>query len=113
MNLYHTNFLIWANYDIPEEEYQLEDGISVNYLQSLMLEACGMKMSGYNKYLVDLMKDVPIININGYVGADGNFYEIDDKKSPYYDEITMYNMLCYNHLFDKKNRVDSFFEYAE
>ena len=113
MNLYHTNFLIWANYDIPEENYQLEDGISVNYLQSVMLDACGMKKSGYNKFLLDTMKDIPIININGYVGADGNFYEVEDKESPYYDQITMYNMLCYNHLFDKKNRVDSFFEYAE
>ncbi|WP_049945701.1 LTA synthase family protein [Butyrivibrio sp. LC3010] len=113
MNLYHTRFLIWANYDIPEENYVFEDGISINYLQSVMLEACGMKMSGYNKYLLDLMKDVPIINANGYVGADGKFYEVDDKTSPYYNEINVYNTLCYNHLFDKKNRVDSFFEYGE
>lgn len=113
MNLYHTKFLIWANYDIPEENYKFEDGISINYLQSVMLEACGMKKSSYNKYLLDLMKDVPIINANGYVGADGKFYEVDDKESPYYDKVQTYNILCYNHLFDKKNRVDSFFEYGE
>ncbi|WP_051200881.1 LTA synthase family protein [Butyrivibrio sp. XPD2002] len=113
MNLYHTKFLIWANYDIPEENYNFEDGISINYVQSVMLDACGMKKSGYNKYLLDLMKDVPIINANGYVGADGKFYEVDDKTSPYYDQINVYNTLCYNHLFDKKNRVDSFFEYGE
>ncbi len=113
LKLYHTNFLIWANYDIPEENYQFENGVSVNYLQSVMMEAAGMKLSGYNKFLLDLRKDVPIINIDGYVGADGKFYEIDDTKSPYYDKINKYNKICYNHLFDKKNRVDTFFEYAQ
>lgn len=112
-NLYHTKFLIWANYDIPEEKYVFEDGISINYLQSVMLDVTGMKMAGYNKYLLDLMKDVPIINANGYIGADGEYYTVDDKTSPYYNEVNMYNTITYNHLFDKNNRVDSFFEYAK
>ena len=113
LNLYHTPFLIWANYDIPQEEYRFEDGLSLNYLQSVVLKACGMKQSGYNKYLMELMKDIPIINICGYVGADGNFYETDDKESPYYEEVNNYYMLIYNHLFDINNRMDDFFEYGQ
>ncbi len=113
MNLYHTPFLIWANYDIDEENYQFEDGISLNYLQAVMLDACGMKESGYTKYLLDLMEELPIINICGYKDADGNFYDLEDETSPYYETINNYNMLIYNHLFDTKNRLDEFFEYGE
>lgn len=113
MNLYHTKFVIWANYDIPEADYSKENAISINYLQSLMLDAAGMKMSGYNKYLLDVMKEVPIITANGYYGADGNFYNTDDEKSPYYERLQQYRSIVYNHLFDKKGRVDEFFEYSQ
>ncbi len=112
LNLYHTKFLIWANYDIPEADYSGENGISVNYLQSLMLDAAGMKMSGYNKYLLDVMKEVPIVTSNGYIGADGNFYNTDDSTSPYYERMEQYRRLVYNHLFDKKARVDDFYEFS-
>jgi phosphoglycerol transferase MdoB-like AlkP superfamily enzyme/glycerophosphoryl diester phosphodiesterase len=112
MNLYHTKFLIWANYDIEEADYSGENGISINYLQSLMLDAAGMKKSGYNKFLLDVMKEVPILTANGYFGADGNFYHVDDETSPYYETLKKYNILVYNHLFDKKGRADEFYEYA-
>lgn len=112
LNLYHTKFLIWANYDIEEGDYSGDNGISVNYLQSLMLSACGMKMSGYNKFLMDVQKEVPILTANGYIGSDGNFYENTDTTSPYYELLNNYKMAVYNHLFDKKNRVDDFFSYS-
>ena len=109
MELYKTPFLIWANYDI-EEEYI--DKISVNYLHSLMLEKTGLNMTGYNKFLLDMYEEIPVITGNGYIGADGNFYKKDDVTSPYYEIIEKYNMIVYNHLFDVKNR-NSFFEYTK
>ena len=106
MELYKTAFFIWANYDI-EEKYI--EKISVNYLQSVMLEAAGLNMTGYNKFLLEMHEKIPVITGNGYIGDDGNFYEIKDKTSPYYELIQKYNMIVYNHLFDAKNR-NSFFE---
>lgn len=47
---------------------------------------------------------------NGYWGADGKFYSVDDKNSPYYDLIQEYAMLQYNDMMDYKNRVEDFFE---
>ena len=44
MNLYKTPFLIWANYDIEEQE---NVNISMNYLSTLMLESTGMKLSPF------------------------------------------------------------------
>jgi phosphoglycerol transferase MdoB-like AlkP superfamily enzyme len=106
MELYKVPFLIWANYDIEE---QYIEKTSLNYLQSIMLDVTGMKKSGYNKYLLDLMKEVPAMNVSGYFGADGLYYDVDDTESPYYDSIQKYNILEYNHLFDSK-REDAFFE---
>ncbi len=108
MELYKTPFFIWANFDI-EEEYI--DKISVNYLQSLMLDKIGLEKTGYNKFLLDIHEQIPVITGNGYFGADGNFYSITDKASPYYDYIKKYNIIEYNHLFDANNR-NKFFEYT-
>lgn len=109
MELYKTPFFIWANYDIEEGYY---DKISVNYLHSLMLKEAGLNMTGYNKFLMDMYESIPVITGNGYIGNDGNYYNINDTKSPYYETVKKYNMIVYNHLFDVKNR-NSFFEYKK
>ena len=50
-------------------------------------------------------------HIAGIVGERmENFYQINDKGSPYYGIIQKYRMIQYNMMFDKKNRRDSFFE---
>ncbi len=106
MELYKVPFLIWANYDIEE---QYIERTSLNYLHSIMLDVAGMKKSAYNKYLLNMMQEVPAINISGYFGADGNYYDNADKQSPYYEKINEYSIMEYNHLFDRK-RKNEFFE---
>jgi phosphoglycerol transferase MdoB-like AlkP superfamily enzyme len=106
MERFKVPFFIWANYDI-EEKYV--EKTSLNYLQSMMLDVAGMKKTGYNKYLLDLMEDIPAMNAAGYFASDGMYYSISDETSPYYDKLVEYNVLEYNHLFGK-NRVDEFFE---
>ena len=96
-----------------QKVYDGDEGISLNYLQSLMLDVAGMKKTGYNRFLLDAMEKIPVITANGYIGADNNFYEIGDKSSPYYETIRMYDILVYNNLFDEKNRVNEFFEYGQ
>ena len=109
MELYKTPFFIWANFDI-EEEYI--DKISINYLHSLMIDKIGLEKTGYNKFLLDMYEQIPVITGNGYFGADGKFYKIDKKSSPYYEYIKKYSIIEYNHLFDAKHR-NSFFEYTK
>ena len=107
MILYQVPFWIWANYDIPEE-----DGIltSYNYLQTRIMQMYGSPMTGYQKFLLELSEDIPVINAFGYYTKDGTFYETFDEDSPYYDRIMEYAILQYNCLFDGKNRVEDFFE---
>ena len=101
MNLYKTPFLIWANYDIEEQE---NVNISMNYLSTLMLESTGMKLSPFNQFLLDIHKQIPVLTTNGYFGEDGSYYSLKDESSPYYESLRKYQILQYNDLFDKKKR---------
>ena len=107
MNLYKTPFLIWANYDIEEQE---NVNISMNYLSTLMLESTGMKLSPFNQFLLDIHKQIPVLTTNGYFGEDGSYYSLKDESSPYYEFLRKYQILQYNDLFDKKKRIENFFD---
>ena len=107
MNLYKTPFLIWANYDIEEQE---NVNISMNYLSTLMLESTGMKLSPFNQFLLDIHKQIPVLPTNGYFGEDGSYYSLKDESSPYYESLRKYQILQYNDLFDKKKRIENFFD---
>lgn len=102
---YQVPFIIWANYDIQEEE-NVE--LSANYLAAYMLKVTGGKMSGYDKYLMDLHEKVPVISAICYKGNDGKIYHLDDK-SKYTKALKEYNEVQYNGLVDAKNRVDRLF----
>ncbi len=103
---YRVPFVIWANYDIDHEYY---DGISVNYLSSILLETANVPLTGYQEYLLDLMETLPIINANVYRDSSGEFYSISEK-GLYDDLLNNYQILDYNHLIDSKNRLNWFFE---
>lgn len=101
MEKYKIPFVIWANYDIPEETIERT---SLNYLYSIMADRLGLPMTGYQRYLLDLQKEVPVINTLGYWGSDGKFYDLDDESSPYYEMLGEYRIVQYNDIFGKKNR---------
>lgn len=107
MQRYKVPFIIWANYDI--EEKQIE-ATSMNFIQTILLDSLGYKLTGFQQFLLDFQKQVPVLTANGYYGADGKFYEVEDKDSPYYEWIHKYEILQYNNIFDKKNTVNEFFE---
>ena len=107
MNLYKTPFLIWANDDIEEQE---NVNISMNSLSTLMLESTGMKLSPFNQFLLDIHKQIPVLTTNGYFGEDGSYYSLKDESSPYYESLRKYQILQYNDLFDKKKRIENFFD---
>lgn len=104
ISLYEVPYIIWANYDIREEQADM----SANYLSSYLLKVMGTNMTGYNKFLLDLQKSVPIITANGYIGDDGVLYDWEQESS-YEDVINEYRMVQYNNLFDTDNRAEEFF----
>ena len=107
MRRYEVPFLIWANYDIDKKTVEKT---SMNYLQTILMETIDGELTGFQKFQQDLQKEIPVLTSNGYWGADGKFYSVDDKNSPYYDLIQEYAILQYNDMTDYKNRVEDFFE---
>ncbi|MBO4337429.1 MAG: LTA synthase family protein [Lachnospiraceae bacterium] len=106
MQRYVVPFKIWTNYDIPEEHYEY---MSPNYLSAKMTEIMGAPLTGYQKFLLDLQKQIPAICFYGYLDNEGNSYDVFDKESPYYELIREYWMLQYNNLFDTDKTVTDFF----
>ncbi len=100
-----TPFLIWANYDI--EEQQIEK-LSSNYLSSLLLETAGLKMNDYSRYLLEISKTLPVIDTVGYIDSDGVYYDWNDP-SPYTALLEQYRHVQYNNLLDIGNRKEALF----
>lgn len=122
MQKYSAPFVIWANYDIPEEK---DVKISMNYLSSYMLDSLDMEMTDYNKFLMRLHDRVPVVTAFGFWGSDGVFYENQQDilagsnpnpetvqqvmTSPFDADLEEYKIMQYNNMFDVKNRVKDFF----
>ncbi|MGI6204412.1 MAG: LTA synthase family protein [Anaerovoracaceae bacterium] len=106
---YRVPFMIWANYDIQEESGVQ---ISANYLGSYLLDKIGARMTGYDKYLLDLYRKVPVITSVCYMGDDGKIRERGEK-SKYSQYLREYQILQYNNTVDAENRIGGFFRLRE
>lgn len=106
MEKYKVPFVAWANYDIEEE---VIEKTSLNYLYSILADRLNLPMTGYQKYLLDLSEEIPVLAAGGYWTADGEFYELDDEESPYFERINEYNILEYNYIFGGSNRCMELF----
>ncbi|MEG2072922.1 MAG: LTA synthase family protein [Oscillospiraceae bacterium] len=107
-NKYKIPFVIWANYDIPEQE-----GIdtSLNYLSSMLMDAANLPKTDYQSFLLQLQRTVPAMNANGYRGTDGVWHaktsELSDEEKA---KLGEYEKLQYNELFEKReNRLEDVF----
>ena len=107
-NRYTVPYIIWANYDIQEEEVDM----SANYLSAYLMKVAGGKMTGYQKYLLNLYEQLPMITANAYQGKDGVLHKLEEK-SEYSEVISQYQMIQYNNLFDSANRVSEFYQLAQ
>jgi len=102
---YKVPFFIWANYNIEEAYYE---NISVNYLSTLAMEVAGVELPEYNQYLSRLYQQVPMLNALGYADANGEYHYFSEENelTPY---LNGYELVQYDYLFGKKNRVDELY----
>ena len=100
-------FLIWANYDIREQE-GVE--LSLNYLSALLIEQAALPQTGYQRFLLALRGQLPVINSVGYLDAEGNFtYEEEELPDSARKALETYRQLAYNAIFDTGNLLKDFF----
>lgn len=100
-----TPFLIWANYDIEEAEYE---ALSSNYLSALLLKTANREMSDYQRYLLKLSETLPVVDTVGYIDADGQHYSWNET-SAYSELLRQYERIQYNALLDTENRNDALY----
>lgn len=100
-----TPFIIWTNYDIEEQQI---DMLSSNYLSSYVLKVAGVKLTEYNKYLLNLSEKLPVIDTVGYIDAAGNYYKWSSK-SEYTEILDKYEKIQYNNIFDTENKNNDIF----
>ena len=98
--LYATPYIVHANYDVDMS--QIPEYLSVNYLGANILKACGLEMTAYDHYLLDMEEEIPAFNAYGFLTKDGNWYQYsDDCPSEYKEKFEEFDMLQYNNRYDK------------
>lgn len=105
---YQVPFFIWTNYPI-EEQHGLE--ISSNYLSSYVLQTAGIPLTAYDEYLLELRKSYPVVTAREYWDAAGNIYQWGENNMP--SVLKSYENIQYNCLFDKDNKLETFFNGTE
>lgn len=103
---YTVPYILWANFDLPKEPEAAEI-ISPGYLRSFLLENAGIEGSAYDRFVSEVRKSYPAINILGYYDADGNAHDI----SSAWNEtlLNLYRKAAYYNLFDhRKVNLDLF-----
>ncbi|MDO4633201.1 MAG: LTA synthase family protein [Eubacteriales bacterium] len=98
-------FVMWANYDIEEEEV---DAISLNYLSGLLMEKAGIPLTGYQKFLAQVREEIPVITSTVIMDEQGERKVNDGSVNT--ELLTKYRKLMYNHLIDANNRIEGFFD---
>ena len=96
---YCVPYIIWANYDMGKSPKTLNT--SSNYLGALLLDQAGIDRSDYMKFLVQMQKEIPILNAFGYQTKDEvwhSFEETIEVSKWIYD----YKIVQYNAMFDTK-----------
>lgn len=106
---YMVPFLIWANYDIGEMEVECT---SINYLSTLVMETAGLELTDYQRFLLDMHQYIPAISANGYYDHHGQLHDLSEKDgdSEFSKWLEEYEIIQYNYLFDKQNRLGEHYE---
>lgn len=85
---YQVPYVIWANYDIAEEQ---NADTSANYLGAELLRRAGVPTDGYQNFLLELKESYPVISAVRVVAGD----DAGD------DGMERYRKLQYYRLFDE------------
>lgn len=100
-------YLLWANYDIPEQDR--EEVSSLNYLSPLVLQTAGLPMTDYHRFLLDMQQKIPSLSASGYLDAQGNMGKVDQADEETAKWLEEYEIVQYYYLFDGKHRSDQYF----
>lgn len=109
MDKYKTPFLIWANYDLPDDEIPTT---SLNFLGQYLLSYAGIENSVYGDYLENFQEVLPAMTFVGYIDRDGKAYSHLEQNG-YTEMIEDYRAFAYDNLFGAQTRHDEYYQARE
>lgn len=86
--------------------------MSSNYFGSYILNIAGVELTPYNRFQLKALEEVPIISGRGVCDSEGKWYAWEEAPGACIEFTDAYRILQYNNIYDRKNRVDSFFSVA-
>lgn len=96
---YITPYVIWSNYDNDFTDY---GDISANYLGAVLMECAGVDMPLYDRFLLEMEKEYPVLSRMGAIDRNGRSVLIKDlQEDKWFQE---YEILQYSHLMDVQKR---------
>ncbi len=105
---YETPFIIWTNYSMPSEDM---GRLGAVYLSSEVLWRANLEMTPYNRFLLAMKEDLPVVHFLGCYDRDGTYYywaKAESERCPYQDTVLDYEALVYNHSLDRKKFKELF-----
>ena len=106
MDKYKTPFLIWANYDLPDDEIPTT---SLNFLGQYLLSYAGIENSLYENYLQNFQEVLPAMTFVGYIDQSGKAYS-HLEQNEYTALIEDYRTLAYDNLFGGHSRHAQYYQ---
>lgn len=106
---YAVPFIIWANYDIETADDVV---IGNNYLENMLLKQAGIELPLYNQFLEQLSKEVPAMNVNGYMDQQGTWHSYGkDETDTVSEMLNNYEILQYGYYSDMdKEKMGQLFQ---
>lgn len=98
---YTVPYVIWANYDLPDDELPVT---SPGYLRSFVMKMAGQELTAYDRFTASVREDYPAINIKGFMDKDGNINPIDELDSV--PELLDYKKIAYYNLFESESDIN-------
>ena len=106
LDMHTVPFFVWANYDIEE---QTVEATSVNYLTNYIYDVAGIAKPGYNRFLEELQKSVPVLSTNkAYSQSEKQYVAYDELPANEAKLMQQYNYLVYNAVYDVDGRSKMF-----
>ena len=105
---YETPFIIWTNYSMPSEDM---GRLGAVYLSSEVLWRANLDMTPYNRFLLAMKEDLPVVHFLGCYDREGTYYywaKAESERCPYQDTVLDYEALVYNHSLDRKKVKELF-----
>lgn len=92
---YKVPFFIWSNFEL---DMQTDVETSANFLSPMVLEAAGIPLYDYERYLLNLSGHYPVVTAIRVENAAGKSTDVKSAMG----ELNNYAILQYNHIFGKR-----------